>query len=113
MIMSDEQYAVVAAKDAEIASLRRTVGMGETAIRNLTAEVAALERVLAHTVLGRDRAMARVAVLEAALREIKDDCDGGFIPCDRCGFEVQMKDCDMHYSARAALSQPAATGEGT
>ena len=44
--------------------------------------------------------------LRAALREIVADCDGGFIPCDRCGDEVWLKDCDMRYTARAALAAP-------
>ena len=85
MIMSDEQYAVVAAKDAEIASLRRTVGMGETAIRNLTAEV---ER------------------LRAALRQY-----GGHRGCH--GW-LTGRECKCGWlGVEAALAQPAATGEGT
>ena len=54
MILSDEQYAVVAAKDAEIA---------------------ALERLLAHTGLGRDRAMAEVERLRKLLNECREMLD--------------------------------------
>jgi len=96
MIFSDEQYAVVAAKDAEIA---------------------ALGRVLAHTVLGRDRAMARVAVLEGALVlalsrvGVLSEAARLVIREDNCG---DIEACAVCGPLDAALSaQPAATGEGT
>jgi hypothetical protein len=60
-------------------------------------------------VLEIDRLRARVAVLEAALRALaEDDNTGKPCWCVHDGWAQHSVGCDM---ARAALSQPAATGE--
>jgi len=98
MIMSDEQFAVVAAKDAEIERLTALMTDREQ-------EILYWMKVAGDNAGISDARLAEVERLEAALRELVDIVQGHLDDGDRLdSFTLQP--------ARAALSQPAATGEG-
>ena len=92
MILSDEQYAVVAAKDAEIESLKRICDeyqrdgtYREGLVATLRAEVERLR-----------------AGFQTVLNAHEYPMLSAHGPCD----------CDICEHCRAALAHPAATGEG-
>ena len=99
MILSDEQYAVVAAKDAEIERLTALMTDREQ-------EILYWMKVAGDNAGISDARLAEVERLEAALRTI----------LAAHGHSLMMGpvvcDCDICEHCRAALSHPAATGEG-
>jgi hypothetical protein len=52
----------------------------------------------------KDVLQSQVSLLVGALTGINEQCETEFIRCGRCGDQEDLKNCDIHYSVKEALS---------
>ncbi|WP_280420017.1 hypothetical protein [Nocardia carnea] len=94
-----ELRAQVEARDARIAELETGARMDNEVIRQANADRADQAKSIAYLARERDKAVARVAELEAALpyREVwSDETPPGGMVCGTCGQPVESEPCPDH-----------------